>query len=88
MEAVVAWSYALVPVLVMTAVFIWLDVFKLVTFWETVGLMVLGGLIAAVGPSRIAMGHHWASDVLASYCLGTAFLIGHIGLYRRLKRKT
>ena len=44
-------------------------------------------LIALIGPSRIGMGHHWASDVLASYCLGTAFLIGHIGLYRRLKAR-
>lgn len=52
------------------------------------GLLALfGGLISFIGPSRIAMGHHWASDVLASYCLGTAFLIGHIGLYRRLKAR-
>ena len=48
-------------------------------------LALLSGLIALVGPSRIAMGQHWASDVLASYCLGTAYLLGHIGLYRRFK---
>jgi undecaprenyl-diphosphatase len=44
-----------------------------------------GALILLIAPSRIGMGHHWASDVLASYCLGIAFLIGHIALYRRLK---
>jgi RsiW-degrading membrane proteinase PrsW (M82 family) len=47
LETLVAWSFALVPVLVMTAVFIWLDVFKLVTLWETMGLLALGGLVAA-----------------------------------------
>jgi undecaprenyl-diphosphatase len=50
-------------------------------------LAACGALIVLIGPSRIAMGHHWASDVLASFCLGTAFLIAHIGLYRRLKAR-
>jgi len=47
-DVIVAWSLALVPVLVLTAVFIWLDVFKLVTFWETVLLLVLGGIVASI----------------------------------------
>jgi RsiW-degrading membrane proteinase PrsW (M82 family) len=33
-------------VLVMLALFIWLDVFKLMTFWETVGLLLLGAVTA------------------------------------------
>src|SRR5688572_2682382 len=41
------WSVALVPVLAMLAVFIWLDVFKLMTIWETFGLLLLGVLTAA-----------------------------------------
>lgn len=45
MEAV-DWAVALVPVLVMLFMFIWLDVFKLMTFWETVGLLLLGALTA------------------------------------------
>ena len=45
-EAILSWSLALVPVLVLTGVFIWLDAFKLVTFWETMGLLLLGGLVA------------------------------------------
>jgi len=45
-EALLAWSLALVPVLVLTGVFIWLDAFKLVTFWEVMGLLLLGGLVA------------------------------------------
>ena len=47
-DVIVAWSLALVPVLVLTAVFIWLDVFKLVTFWETVLLLLLGGIVASI----------------------------------------
>jgi len=42
----VDWMIALVPVLVMLALFIWLDVFKLMTFWETVGLLLLGAVTA------------------------------------------
>ena len=42
------WMIALVPVLVMLALFIWLDVFKLMTFWETVGLLLLGAITAGV----------------------------------------
>jgi protease PrsW len=35
-------------VLVMLMMFIWLDVFKLMTTWETLGLLVLGGLCAGL----------------------------------------
>ncbi len=44
------------------------------------------GLLALVGPSRIHQGHHWPTDVTASYLLGTSYLIVLIGLYRRAKR--
>ena len=42
------WSIALFPVLAMLMMFIWLDVFKLMTTWETLGLLALGGITAAV----------------------------------------
>lgn len=44
---IIDWSIALVPVLVLTAGFIWLDVFKLMSVWETLGLLLLGGIAAA-----------------------------------------
>jgi protease PrsW len=47
MADIIDWSIALVPVLLLTAVFIWLDVFKLMSVWETLGLLLMGGAAAA-----------------------------------------
>jgi undecaprenyl-diphosphatase len=45
-------------------------------------LIVLGLLILLVGPSRVYMGQHWASDALAGYALGFAYLLVVITVYR------
>jgi undecaprenyl-diphosphatase len=45
------------------------------------------GLVALVGPSRIHQGHHWFTDVTASYLLGTSYVIGLAALYRRVKAR-
>ena len=49
---------------------------------------LLTSLLALVGPSRIYLGHHWFTDVAASYLLGTTWLVGLTALYRRAKRWT
>lgn len=49
---------------------------------------LLLAMLALVGPSRIYQGHHWPTDVTASYLLGTSYLIGLISLYRRVKERT
>ncbi|HLI51069.1 MAG TPA: phosphatase PAP2 family protein [Thermomicrobiaceae bacterium] len=52
---------------------------------RTVTVVVVGGLAALVGPSRIWLGHHWLTDVVASYLLGTCYLLGLIAVYQRLR---
>jgi hypothetical protein len=47
---------------------------------------LLTGLLTLVGPSRVYLGHHWFTDVMASYCLGVAYLIGITSIYRRVRR--
>jgi RsiW-degrading membrane proteinase PrsW (M82 family) len=42
------WGLALVPVLVLLAVFVWLDAFKLMSFGEVVLLLVAGGIGAGI----------------------------------------
>ncbi|HUZ03189.1 MAG TPA: phosphatase PAP2 family protein [Thermomicrobiaceae bacterium] len=54
-------------------------------FWRWLTVAVVSSLTALVGPSRIYLGHHWLTDVLASYLLGTAYLLGLVALYRRVR---
>ena len=44
-------------------------------------------LIVAIGPSRIHLGHHWPTDVAASYLLGSSYLAAMLMAYRRLKSR-
>jgi membrane-associated phospholipid phosphatase len=45
---------------------------------------VMAPIIALVGPSRVYLGHHWFTDVLGSYLLGSAYLAGLIETHRLL----
>lgn len=51
------------------------------------GVTGLVGLVGLVGVSRIQQGHHWLTDVVASYLLGVSYLIGVASVYRRLKAR-
>jgi undecaprenyl-diphosphatase len=47
----------------------------------------LTGMIALVGPSRVYLGHHWFSDVVASYLLGTSYVAILSTVYQHLLRR-
>ncbi len=51
-------------------------------------VMTLTGVLALVGPSRIQQGHHWTTDVVASYLLGLAYLLALIQLYHATTPQT
>ena len=56
---------------------------------KSVRRVLVGGLVALVtlvGTSRVYLGHHWFSDTMASYLLGTTYLVALTSLYRRVKR--
>ncbi len=52
------------------------------SWWRTLLLVVLGGMVALIGLSRIYEGQHWASDVIAAYLLGSLWLSLTIAIYR------
>ncbi len=50
-------------------------------------LVATGVLMLLVGPSRVYMGQHWASDALAGYALGFTYLLALIEVYRAWMRR-
>jgi undecaprenyl-diphosphatase len=52
---------------------------------RTLLLWTFAGLIGLIGLARVYLGHHWASDVLASYALGLAWLLLLVQWYTRAR---
>jgi undecaprenyl-diphosphatase len=53
------------------------------SLWRAVAVMLTGGLIVSVGPSRMYLGAHWLSDVIAAYLFGIIILAFGIEFYLR-----
>ena len=52
------------------------------SWWRTILLIVLGGMVSLIGVSRVYVGQHWASDVMAAYLLGSLWLTLTVLVYR------
>jgi undecaprenyl-diphosphatase len=55
--------------------------------WRRAIVGCLVGLVASVGPSRVQQGHHWFTDVTASYLLGLSYLTALTRVYRGWKAR-
>jgi RsiW-degrading membrane proteinase PrsW (M82 family) len=71
---IIDWSIALVPVLLMAALFAWLDVFKLMSVREMVGLLLLGAVAALIAwpvsgrvLDNLPMGYSFYSRMVAPW---------------------
>jgi membrane-associated phospholipid phosphatase len=49
-------------------------------------ITICAALIVLIGPSRIFLGAHWASDVTGGYFIGTIWLLVLILAYKGLMR--
>jgi membrane-associated phospholipid phosphatase len=54
-------------------------------WWRTALLVISASFAVLIGPSRIYLGDHWASDVLGAYLIGGVLLGLTIALYLPLK---
>ena len=88
------WSLALIPVLMMLAMFVWLDVFKLMTLWEMLGLLALGGAtgliaypVSGVFLDQLPLGYSnysrfaapWVEETIKALALVLLFALNRIG---------
>ncbi len=64
-----------------------LILFKGHHWWRTMLLIVSGLFVVLIGPSRIYLGAHWASDVLGAYLIGGVLLGIALWIYLDLKGK-
>jgi membrane-associated phospholipid phosphatase len=56
-------------------------------WWRTALLTTSAALVVLIGPSRIYLGDHWASDVLGAYLIGGVLLGLAVGFYLPLKER-
>ncbi|WP_165423478.1 phosphatase PAP2 family protein [Ktedonosporobacter rubrisoli] len=64
-----------------------LILFKLNRWWHYVLVLVSLTFIVLIGPSRIYLGDHWASDVLGGYLFGGLLLGISLWIYLKLKKR-
>src|SRR5438034_2231575 len=56
-------------------------------WWRTALLVTSAAFVVLIGPSRVYLGDHWASDVLGAYLIGGVLLGLAVGIYLPLKER-
>lgn len=56
------------------------------SWWRNSLIACCLALIALVGLSRIYLGEHWLTDVIAGYLIGGVFLVALVAVYRWMRR--
>ena len=56
-------------------------------WWRTALLITSAAFVVLIGPSRIYLGDHWASDVIGAYLIGETLLGLALALYLLLKER-
>ena len=64
-----------------------LILFRRDRWWHYVLLIVPAFFVVMVGPSRIYLGDHWASDVIGGYIFGGLLLAISLWIYLKLKQR-
>ena len=57
-------------------------------WWRTTLLIVSAAFVLLIGPSRVYLGDHWASDVIGAYLIGGVLWGVAVALYLPLKERT
>ncbi len=52
------------------------------SWWRAILLVILIGMVSLIGVSRVYVGQHWVSDVIAAYLLGSLWLTLTVLAYR------
>lgn len=61
--------------------------FRGTNWWRIALLVVSAFFVAMIGPSRIYLGDHWASDVLGAYLIGGVLLGVTLWIYMKMKER-